>query len=189
MSHDTKNIIISQVLGLMATTDPRAISMRKVADLVGVQQSVIYHHFHSKEELIAQAFQTAYQQLQQAYVELPAESDVHALLSQRIKYQLDNGHAIIPMLRYFMAFKQDKQGQPGGYIPQRAYAHIKEVIDLGVKQGVYASADSDADARVIVHAINGFVMEYYPDTGSHRDELIRMIQNFIERSLTKGGRM
>lgn len=184
---ETKRLIIDKVLELLALHGPAQISMRKIAEIVGVQQSVIYHYFGGKDELLRQVFLEAQQHLRQALVELPEVEDAHELMRQRIRYHLDNGAYILPMLRYFMAYKEERKGEPGSYIPPQALWHIKQAIERGMAEGVYESDDPESDAKVIVHALNGFVIEYYPHTDDIKEETIARIQSFIERALRKGG--
>jgi AcrR family transcriptional regulator len=186
MPTETRAIILKQVLHTLLSSGPEQVSMRQIADQASIQQSVLYYHFKSKEDMLKQAFLLAQQQIREALEQLPPLATAPALLRQRIVYHLQHGHLIIPMLRYFMAIKQAAPQEPGGYIPPQAYRHIREAIELGIEQGVYRTDTIDQDAKVIVHALNGFVMEYYPDQ-PYSDELIDSIQSFIERGLQKGG--
>jgi AcrR family transcriptional regulator len=186
---DTKQVLIDNVLNLLATHGPAQISMRKIAEAAGVQQSVIYHYFGGKDELLSQPFLAAQAQLRQALADLTWTEDTHELLRQRIRYHLDNGKYILPMLRYFMAYKEERKGEPGSYIPPQALYHIRQVIEQGVTEGIYESDDPEADAKVVVHALNGFVIEYYPHANDINEETVARIQSFIERALRKEGAM
>lgn len=181
-ARNTHRRLVDLVLQLMIERDPRQISMRQIARAANLQQSVIYHYFASKEELLKEAFLAAQQGVHQALLDLPTESDINKLLRQRIEYHLDNGHLVIPMLRYFMAFRADDSISPG------AYRHIQEVIDCGCRQGVYASSDPGADAKVIAHAINGFLLEHFPIDPNRKSQIVATVQSFAERSLRKEGR-
>lgn len=184
MSEDTRTKLINSTLDLMRSTDPNHISVRQVAGRTGIRQSVIYHYFPAKHQLLHAAFLAAQRDIRQALEDLPPmHGNAQRLMRQRIEYQLDNAHLIVPMLRYFMAFKHLQPDKPGGFIPAQAYRHIKEAIDEGVKQGMYATKASEQDAKVIVHAINGFVLEYHPINPVYKENLINVIQQFVERAL------
>jgi hypothetical protein len=64
---------------------------------------------------------------------------------------------------------------------------MQEVIAYGVKTGQFTvhSADIPKQAKVAAHAINGFLLEYYPHIpkDSERNAVIDDIHHFIIRSL------
>lgn len=190
MSEETRTRLIKETLRLMAVVGPDEISMRRVAQESNIQQSVIYYYFPDKDSLLAAAFGSAQKQIRAALMGLRQLQDPREMLQQRINYHFTHGHLIVPMLRYFMAVKLSKPGVPGAFIPEAAYRHIQEPIELGNKTGVFSSPDPAADARIITHAINGLILEHYPDklTPKTRRELEQNMYLFIERALTaKGG--
>ena len=183
MNISTKDKILDVTVAMMASMDPNNISIRLVSKSSGVQPSVIYHHYDNKDALLKAAFLKAQTDVRDALLSLKPLTDISQMLTQRLNYHFDNFLGIAAMLRYFLAFKSNG-GEPGSYIPEQAYLHIKEVIDKGLGQGVYFTSDSARDSRVIVHSLNGFLLENFPLNSKIRDRLVNDIQPFIERALT-----
>ena len=52
MKEDTKNLIIQNALKLFSEKGFSAVSMRDLAEAVGISVSTIYHYYESKQALI-----------------------------------------------------------------------------------------------------------------------------------------
>jgi len=109
-------------------------------------------------------------------------------LRQRIKFQFTNIEQVIFILKYYMHFRSQFTKTDKGYIPERAYIHIREVLVKGVESGEFYALDQDVDqqAKVLTHAVNGFLIEYYPNPPKNNelDELVDVIHRFLIGSLT-----
>lgn len=184
---DTRAAIIEHTIKLLAKDGPPSVSLRRLGQDVGIAQSAAYHHFANKEALLSAAFYHMAATLGVRVRELPPAPTFRGLLAQRIAFQFDNAPLIVAMLKYFMAERrQFRELDLGGYVPPQAYRHISEVIERGNVEGAWNIPRITDDAKVIVHAINGFVLEYYPDMPSAADraELLGSIEDFIWRALT-----
>lgn len=160
--------------------------MRHLADQIGLTASSIYHRFPNKDALLNQAFETTRAELFQSIQALPPVDSIEAKLCQRIAFSLHHAVEIVFLLRYFLYYKVEFAKHDQGYVPTRAYAHLIEVIEEGVDQGVFHSQDPTADAKVIIHSVNGFILEYYPDVDDHIiDQVADTIADFALRALTK----
>lgn len=162
-----------------------SFSMRQLAEACGIGISVLYYYFKNKNELLKVAFDTTNTQLGIERSKLPSVSDPHKLLLQRIDFQFEHAQDVIFILKYFMTHRQTFEKNAGGYIPEKGYLHIKEVLEEGLRQKLFKTPNIDHDAKVITHAINGFILEYYPDipVGKKRKEIIDMINSFIVRAI------
>ncbi|MFA9289200.1 MAG: TetR/AcrR family transcriptional regulator [Weeksellaceae bacterium] len=161
------------------------LSMRTLAHACKIQPSVLYYHFKNKEDLLRTAFDRTCKKLGELRKELPDLTDPIMMLRQRIEFQFDNAGDIMFVLKYYVEYRADFKKHALGFIPN-SHVHIREVLEEGVKQKVFKIKNIDHDALVIAHAINGFVMEYYPQVpkGKSRVELVDMIQSFIIRAIT-----
>ena len=92
-------------------------------------------------------------------------------------------------MKYFIAYRKNFPSFEGGYVPDKSSLHIEEVLQHGVTTGEFTTNDLKKDAKVITHAINGFLLEYFPDTpsGKAKEELVTTIHEFLLRALMKGG--
>ena len=96
------------------------------------------------------------------------------------------------MKKYFIYLSQNKpltfKKYKNGYVPDKSALHIEEVLRFGIQTGEFTLKNLEDDAKVMTHAINGFLLEYYPHspTGKEKKDLINRIYSFLIRAL-KGG--
>jgi AcrR family transcriptional regulator len=183
----TKEQILASSSQLMATYGYEGLSMRALGELAGIKQSVVYYYFPSKEELLRSTRINLNKQLDEGIKSLKPTKTVSEMMYQRIMFQLDHRQEIVALLQYFMGAKGDFPGTPSGHVPERAYAHMKEVIERGVAEGNYHSANPTLDAKIMTHAINGFLLEYSADESNTREDqhIAHQLTDFFERALTQ----
>jgi hypothetical protein len=109
------------------------------------------------------------------------------MLKQRIHFQLDNQEAIVAVLKYYLAFRQTFPKHKAGFIPDKSALHIEEVLKYGLETKEFVVADLELDAKVITHAINGFLLEFFPHTPtqSERETIVTNLYSFISRAISK----
>ena len=171
---------------MLASAGYDGTTMRKLADVTGVKQPVIYYYFASKEDLLTEAFVLAQQRIGAALAAWPASSHARELLRQRLDFTWQHAHLVMAMLNYFLGQKRTAatQSAPPVRIPPQAFRHVQEAIELGMAQGVFESPDPNRDASIMVHALNGFAMEHFPATASASDPaLLDDVYNFFARAL------
>ncbi len=183
----TRTAILQQAIKLMAAGGPDAVTLRSLGRGSGVVQSAVYHHFVDKDELLKATFIHLGRSLGERRAQLPPVATTREFLAQRVHFQFDNAESIVAVLKYFMGRRETfPELASTGFVPPQAYLHIVEVIERGNQAGDWHITDITGDAKVIVHAINGFVLEYYPSIPApdDRTELVESITNFIWRALT-----
>ncbi len=161
--------------------------MRILAKETGTGISSIYHFFKDKDELLAELFAATNRELGKARAQLPDTSSAEDMMLQRIRFQFEHIESIIFVLKYYLHFRPMFLKLDSGYIPTKGYLHIHEVLERGVNNKEFAikSAEINSEAKVIAHAINGFLLEYYPQPPekSELDEVANSINRFLMRSL------
>lgn len=165
-----------------------SFSMRHLADSVGISASVLYHYFEDKDILLKEMFDSVNKSLGLKRAGLPKTKTASNMLKQRIGFQIDNQEEVVAVLKYYLAYRNNFKKFKNGYVPDKSALHIEEVLREGVAKNEFNINNIDDDAKVITHAINGFLLEYYPHTpkGTERKQLINRIFNFLIRGL-KGG--
>jgi AcrR family transcriptional regulator len=188
MTKITRAIIIDKAKQLFALHGYEGFSMRILASESGTGLSSIYHFFGDKDEILQEIFDATSTELGQARAKLPTTVSAEQMLLDRIYFQFHYIEDIVFVLKYYLHFRQEFAKNGGGYLPAKGYLHIEEVLNIGVQNGDFAIsvADVDTEAKVIAHAINGYLLEYYPHppTKQELDEVCRAIHTFIMRSLT-----
>lgn len=180
-----KEAILEKTTYLFAMFGYEGVSMRTLAKELDIAQSVLYHYFSGKDALLEEMFDLKRKELGEKRRVLPQVSTAEAMLEQRVKFQLDNAEAVIAILKYYMHFRDTFKKNKQGYLPQTAYKHIEEVLEFGETQGTFIVTDRMQDSKVITHAINGFVLEYYPAhlSNPEKDRLVQTITAFLLRAL------
>ncbi len=159
--------------------------MRLIAKKIGIAQSVLYYHFASKDELLKTVYEEANRMLGQARAELPPQSIFESLLKQRISFQFDHAEFVCAVLKYYLHFRMSFEKNSRGHLPEKTYLHIEEILEKAQQLGLYRFPDLQKEAKVIVHAINGFILEYFPSplSASEKKAVIDDVADFILRAL------
>lgn len=188
MTKQTKQSILKISRRLFATNGYEGFSMRILAKEAGTGLSSIYHFFKDKDELLKELFASTNRELGAARAKLPDYDSAESMMLGRIQFQFEHIEAIIFVLKYYLHFRPSFLKLKTGYIPTKGYLHIQEVVRSGVQSGEFAIKESEIDeeAKVIAHAINGFLLEYYPNPpeNAELEEVSRTINRFLMRSLT-----
>ena len=189
MKLDRKQQIIDKTIHLFALQGYEGVSMRILADEVGIASSVLYHYFSDKNVLLKEIYTITNTNLGKHRAELPPTKNANDMLMQRIMFQLDHAEEIVYVLKYFLSQRRFLSKFKTGYVPPKTTQHIEEVLAFGQKTGEFYVLDIELDAKVITHAINGFILEYYPAklTKKEKDVLADLMHNFLLRALVKGG--
>lgn len=184
---NTRTKILKHAVTKYALHGFEGLNMRLIARDSGIAASVIYHYFTNKDELLDAMFAYASRDLGKKRAALAPSPTAAALLAQRVEFQLDHAEAVVAILKYYLHFRDTFVKTKQGFVPETAYLHIKEVLDFGISRGEFRETDIDVEAKVITHAINGFLLEYYPYTpkDSEKKALIDSITTFILRSISQ----
>ncbi len=185
---NTKEIILKKATEIFAAQGYESFSIRNLADEIPLAPSVLYHYFKDKDALLKEMFDSTNRLLGLRRVKLPIPETASEMLKQRIEFQLDNCDEIVAVLKYYLAYRKDFEKFKNGFVPDKSALHIEEVLEFGKSTGEFKIEDLEDDAKVITHAINGFLLEYYPykPKGKEKEELIERIYSFLIRAL-KGG--
>ncbi len=188
MKLGTKNKILQKAIPLFASSGYDEFSIRPLAENIPVAPSVIYHYFKDKDELLKEMYEGLLKTLGKKRAKLPTPKTASEMLKQRIEFQIDNQETVVAILKYYLAYRKRFKKFKNGFVPEKSALHIEEALRFGIKTKEFYVKDLEDDAKVITHAINGFLLEYYPVTpkGKEKKELIDRIFNFLIRAL-KGG--
>lgn len=160
-------------------------SIRLLAKRLGVVPSVLYHHFPNEETLLKEMFNYLNTELGRKRSALPPSANTSGMLKQRIEFQLENATAIVAVLKYYFAFRASFAQTHDGFLPDKSALHMEEVLQFAKRNGEYKHRSLQNDAKVMTHAVNGFILEYYPYTlkESEKTALVNKIHDFLFRAL------
>lgn len=188
MTKINKELILEKAAVLFAASGKEEFSIRKLAMSIPISPSVLYHYFADEQILLREMFDHLNTSLGRKRERLPQPSTASEMLRQRIIFQLDNAGAIVAVLKYYVSHRRDFPKFKNGFVPDKSALHIEEVLRHGTKTKEFYSKNITDDAKVITHAINGFLLEYYPyqPKGKEKKELVDRIHSFLIKAL-KGG--
>lgn len=189
MSKTTKKSLLAATKRIFAEFGYEGLSMRRLAAEAQVSLSVTYHHYKDKDELLNHVFRATTKQLGQLRAKMPRRATAQEMLRDRIAFQIKHSEDVVFVLKYYMHFRHLYSKNESGYLPEKAYRHIVEVLAFGQNTNeFYLHHPIEKEAKIVAHAINGFLLEYYPavPSPSEEKELISSITDFVFRAL-KGG--
>lgn len=188
MTKATRETILQTSKRLFAKNGYEGFSMRTLAAESGVGLSSIYHFFTDKDVLLEEIFHATNTYLGIERAKLPLRQSAAEMLYDRIVFQFRHIENVVFVLKYYLHFRAKFRKLDSGYIPAKAYLHIEEVLRAGILSGEFAIPPEalEQEAKVVAHAINGFLLEYYPATPKAKElqAVARPIHAFILRSLT-----
>lgn len=129
---DLHSSLLQAAMELITEAGIDGLSMRKLADRVGVSRTAPYHHFRDKQALLSalalQGFSEYSQQIDAVMTDsnLDAEQRLTAFVRTYLRFALDNPQA------YNLMFGQAvwKSGQPSEALHAEAYATFRSFVDL-----------------------------------------------------------
>jgi AcrR family transcriptional regulator len=188
MSKLSKKLILQRAALLYSHHGYESFSIRKLAADLDIAHSVIYHYFKNEEHLLREMFLYLSRYIGLKRGQLSLKETASEMLKQRISFQLENATEIVALLKYYINNRNVFKKHSKGYIPDTASHHIKEVLAFGLETMEFKDIDLDKDSKIITHAINGYLLEYFPNSpkGIEKENLVNDIHSFLIKSL-KGG--
>jgi AcrR family transcriptional regulator len=184
----TDELIRDVAKHLFALHGYEGLTMRALAQKSGVGLSSIYHFFKDKDVLLQEIYRATNRRLGEARLALPEQPTAERMLAQIIEFQLNHIEDVVYVLKYYLHFREDFAKLPTSTLPAKSVLHIEEVVQKGIETGAFALKPEQvaAKAKVIAHAINGYLLEYYPDVphGHERRQMTDEIVSFAIRGLT-----
>lgn len=172
MAHLTTDAIIRETAKhLFAKYGYDGVSMRILARESGVGLSSIYHFFKDKDILLKEVYKMTNRQLGANRNKLPPCRTAKEMLAQLIEFQFTHMQDIVYVLKYYLHYREDFAKLPTRTLPAKSVLHVEEVLRKGQETGEFGieSSDIETKARVVSHTINGYLLEYFPDTPTNRE--------------------
>jgi AcrR family transcriptional regulator len=184
-----KEQIFSVARRIFATSGYDGLRMRTLASQVGMQLSVLYHYYPSKDALLEAIFHETNRELGQKRRALPEQPNAADALRQLIAFQFQHAEQVVAVLKYYLHFRATFPKRERGYLPEKSTLHVQEVLERGMASGEFQLDDLEATAGIITHAINGYLLEFFPAEvdAAELDQLVREISDFILRALAPRG--
>lgn len=183
----TVNTIRQHAKRIFATQGYEGLSMRALSTASGVGLSSIYHFFADKDVLLLDIYNRTNTLLGVERAKLPLRKNVVQIFKDLVAFQFDHMEDVVFVLKYYLHYRQNFLEMPERILPPKAYLHIEQAIYKGIASGQLAIPASEIAirSRVATHAINGFLLEYYPyqPPAAERRMLVENVTDFIVGSI------
>lgn len=185
MAKLTQQRILEAAAELFSSVGVEHFSIRFLTKKLQTAPSSVYYHFKNEDELLKSMFQYLNRQLGEKRAALPQPESAKEMLKQRIRFQIEHTQAIVAVLKYYLYFRKEFPRFGDGFLPDKSSLHIEEVLKYGQKTGEFKLTHLLDDAKVITHAINGFLLEYHPyiPTEAEKEMLTERMYSFLIRAL------
>lgn len=182
---DTHEKILATTTHLVAVYGCAGVSMRLVGKHVPIAQSVIYHYYADKDSLLKAMYDRANRMLGQNRQALPQPKSATKRLENIIRFQIEHAELVVAVLKYYLHYREDFAKQESGTLPEKAILHVEEVLEYGHQTGEWVVTDLPTQSKILAHAINGYLLEYYPHmpTGKSARTLVGALVEFTKSSL------
>lgn len=184
----TIELLCTAAKKIFATSGYDGLSMRTLSTQTGIGLSSIYHFFENKDLLLKYIFDQTNRELGVARRKLRDRPTAELMLKDRIEFQFAHMEDVVFVVKYYLQFREHFLALPTKHLPDKSYLHIEEVLYKGLSTGEFSMPAGEVarQARIITHAVNGYLLEYYPvqPKPAERKQVVHDLTMFVMRSLT-----
>lgn len=181
-----RDAILQSVVTVLRNSRLSCLTMQDVADQLGITKGNLYYYFKSKQDILFQCHMRCMDLSLEALNEIRAAPSSHidplqTLLVRHITGMLENGFGgvlltdlenLTPVQRRHYVARRDE-----------FESGVRQLIDAGVRQGVYVCEDAKLASLIMLGSINWLPKWYRPDGELAPNELATGIANFLMKSL------
>ncbi len=157
--NDTKAVIQSEASRLFAEKGYAAVSMRELADAVGVRQGGLYNHFESKQALLVGLMASHMEALIATLDEVlngltgPIPR-LEAFVRHHVSYHLDFPNDV------FLAYMEIRSLEPDGRhhvvaLRDSYEGVLRDILNDGVEAGLFRISDVAVQSRMLLSMMTG----------------------------------
>lgn len=129
---DLRTALLNEAALLLGESGIDGLSLRRLAERVGVSRTAPYHHFRDKHDLLCALATRGFVELQQLvdHVDWQADEDIHASLARFVRAYID--FATTDPERYELMFGRPiwKSALPTDELKQTAHACFRDYAEL-----------------------------------------------------------
>ena len=180
--------ILDAALALLQQEGPEAVSIRKIADRIGVSHMLLYSYFENHAAIIGSLRERGFEQMGAFYEESlrraetgDALIEVRALLERFI--QISHEH---PML-YRLAWRRTSDA-PSLRVDSRNVStileHLSRLIRLCIERGQCVERDPTLAATMAFSIVNGTLMLYHSISAIGQTAQAKLETEMVEAAVT-----
>lgn len=167
--------MLEAAVQITAEHGTEGLTIRSLAKALSIPPSLVCYYFTNKDSLTAAMASYAIDILRIERSKLPVSGSTAAQLQSRIAFQFRFSRYVLAVLKYYMGNREHFKKNKTGYLPDTAYKHIQELFSSN-------TVASQQKAKTLTHAINGYVLEYFPKQMNQKEikQLSQQLLHFIE---------
>ena len=157
-----RGCILDAALALLRQDGPEGVSIRKIAERIGVSHMLLYSYFENRAEIICSLRERGFEQMEAFCAELlrraesgDALAQVRALLERFIRISHEQ-----PMV-YQLAWRRDLAWRADPQNVSVILEHLSRLIQLCIERGQCVDRDPRLAATVAFGMVNGTLMLYH----------------------------
>lgn len=181
-----KDKILSSATQLFIEQGYYGLSMRQIAEDVGVTKAALYYHFKDKESLFLAILETYLEKIENLIADIEAETlssrERIRLLVTRVLNQPVDQRAVIRLASQEMAnLSAESRHSFGEIYHQRFINRIQTLLKIGIEEGEFRSVDP----QVATWSLLGMMYPYfYPvhsnDVSLSPDKIEQLVELYLD---------
>ncbi|MEM8836857.1 MAG: TetR/AcrR family transcriptional regulator [Pseudomonadota bacterium] len=164
----TARAIRDAAIVLFAERGYAAVSMRALADHVGIQVSALYNHFETKQDVLATVMVEHLEEVLASWEAMPGRNDdperaLEAFARFHVRYHVDRQREV------FISFMELRSLEDDNFrvveALRKSYEHeIRDILETGRKRGIFDIKDAHVTAMALLAMVTG-VTTWFKPTG------------------------
>lgn len=171
----TTRAIVDAAVALFAERGYAAVSMRAIAERVGIQVGALYNHFSTKQDVLVSVMLAHMNELlaarEEAFEKITDPvSALEAFTRFHVRYHMDLHDKV---LISFMELRSlESENFKSVVVLRQRYEHqVKEILIAGQKTGDFDIEDAHVSAMAIIAMLTGVTTWFKPDGRLVADEV------------------
>ena len=175
-TQSTKTLIRKEALRLFAKQGYSAVSMRELAEAVGMRQGGIYNHFKGKQALLVDLMATHMTSVLEAMDQALAGQDspadqLTAFARNHVTFHLSSPHDV------FLAYMEMRSLEPTNRatiiaLRDRYEGTLKAILETGMAEGTFQINDAAVHARMLLAMMTGATVWYQEGGRLSRQDVV-----------------
>lgn len=167
---------------LIALHGYEGVSLRGLADAVGVQSASLYRYFASKQDLLCDLMEAHMTDLLSAWQAQPASEDARATLIAFVRfhlaYHIDKRDAV------FLSYMELRSLSPENHarvseLRRRYEIILRDILARGAAEGVFRVDDAAVAGMAIIGMLTGVTVWYRPKGRLSRERVIDIYTGLV----------
>ncbi len=185
----TRDRILEEAAKLFTEKGYEATSVQDIAQALGLSKAALYHHFRSKEEILAEISLLALEGLLRAGEKALGTEDPREALRQfmeaHARFFEENYAFFVTMLQGIKSLSPENRARTVA-LRDRHEANLREILRRGMAQGGFRPVDVALAGRAVLSMLNWMIRWFRPGGPMRAEEVARGYFDLILRGLEDG---